>query len=169
MKVPIPFVLQVDNAACLAFSKDQVQRSKLRHIDCRQEWVQALRDANVVSLEHVDSKDNFADLFTKILDAETPHPLRRSYVMFTSLAYWPGDVGGCESRFDRFAASQAPRCRSWWPDAIMAASTLLGLSRYTSAAWSRASVSVARPVPPCRLQISTWAIQRWHTRTCVPA
>ena len=64
MKVPIPFVLQVDNAACLAFSKDQVQRSKLRRIDCRQEWVQALRDADVGSLEHVVSKDNFADLFT---------------------------------------------------------------------------------------------------------
>ena len=28
----------------------------------------------------------------KILDAETPHLLRRSYVMFTSLAYWPGTL-----------------------------------------------------------------------------
>ena len=91
MKVPIPFVLQVDNAACLAFSKDQVQRSKLRHIDCRQEWVQALRDANVVSLEHVDSKDNFADLFTKILDAETFLKFREQIMVFEPI---PGTVPG---------------------------------------------------------------------------
>ena len=81
MKVPIPFVLQVDNAACLAFSKDQVQRSKLRHIDCRQEWVQALRDANVVSLEHVDSKNNFADLQIMVFEpipGTVPGPVLKS-------------------------------------------------------------------------------------------
>ena len=72
MGVPIrlPFRLQVDNSTCLAFGEDQIQRSKLRHIDCRQEWVLALRDAKVVQMEWVESAHNFADLFTKILEAE---------------------------------------------------------------------------------------------------
>ena len=82
MAIGLPFVLQVDNSTCLAFSKDQVQRSKLRHIDCRQEWVLALRDANVVRLEWVESASNFADLFTKILEADTFLRLRDQLMVF---------------------------------------------------------------------------------------
>ena len=82
MSMEQPFVLQVDNAACIAFAEDQVQRTKLRHIDCRQEWVLALRDANVVKLKWVESKANFADLFTKILEAETFLRLRDQLMVF---------------------------------------------------------------------------------------
>ena len=49
----------------------QVDRSaaktKLKHIDCRQEWVKVLRNKDILKPVHVDSKDNVADLFTKIL------------------------------------------------------------------------------------------------------
>ena len=82
MSMKQPFVLQVDNAACIAFAEDQVQRTKLRHIDCRQEWVLALRDADVVKLKWVESKANFADLFTKILEAETFLRLRDQLMVF---------------------------------------------------------------------------------------
>ena len=82
MSMEQPFVLQVDNAACIAFAEDQVQRTKLRHIDCRQEWVLALRDADVVKLKWVESKANFADLFTKILEAETFLRLRDQLMVF---------------------------------------------------------------------------------------
>ena len=82
MEIERPFKLQVDNAACLAFSKEEVRRSKLRHIDCRQEWVQALRDSDVADLQWVASEANFADLFTKILEAETFTRLRDQIMVF---------------------------------------------------------------------------------------
>ena len=72
----LPVRIQVDNAAAIAFASDRVRRSKLKHIDVRQEWVQALRDHHVCKLEKVDTKDNLSDLMTKILDMETFEGLR---------------------------------------------------------------------------------------------
>ena len=92
MGMPTPFKLQVGNSTCLAFSEERVQRSKLRHIDCRQEWVQALRDASVVDLQWVESASNFADLFTKILEAETFVKLRDQIMVFAPI---PG--GGADT------------------------------------------------------------------------
>ena len=82
MPIGLPFKLQVDNSTCLAFAQDQIQRSKLRHIGCRQEWVLALRDAGVVQMQWVESAQNFADLFTKILQAETFLRLRDRIMVF---------------------------------------------------------------------------------------
>jgi hypothetical protein len=73
MSFPKPAVIQVDNMAAIAFSK-QAQfsgRSKLRHVDCRQQWLQVLRDSNIVKCVHVSSEFNKADIFTKALDTET--------------------------------------------------------------------------------------------------
>ena len=69
--VALPFDLRSDNTTCIAFSKGNVRRSKLKHIDVRQQWVEWLRDRNVVSMSHVGTKINPADFFTKILDFET--------------------------------------------------------------------------------------------------
>ena len=55
---------------------DTVKKSKLRHIDARQDWVQALRDSELVKLVKVNMKDNYANLMTKILDPETSTNLR---------------------------------------------------------------------------------------------
>ena len=49
------------------FANATAQRSKLKHIDCRQEWVKALRNKNVCKTVHIPTKDNLADIFTKIL------------------------------------------------------------------------------------------------------
>ena len=76
MTVVKPMVLQVDNAAAEVFANDTCVKSQLKHIDCRQEWVIALRDPNLVKCVHVDTKDNLADMFTKILDKETFEGLR---------------------------------------------------------------------------------------------
>ena len=69
MSFPIPFELQMDNTTAEAFSKGTVKRSKLKHIDCPQEWVKTLHDKNVMVAVHVNTNDNLADLFTKILSA----------------------------------------------------------------------------------------------------
>ena len=73
---PKPFKLEVDNQAAEIFINDTAFKSKLKHIDCRQEWVKVLRDKSIMIPDHVDTKDNLADLFTKILDKETFTRLR---------------------------------------------------------------------------------------------
>jgi hypothetical protein len=57
------------------------KRSKLRHIDARQAWVEALRDQTIVELVKVDTKSNIADLNSKLLDQVTFERLREC-IMF---------------------------------------------------------------------------------------
>ena len=47
MEFPYPFTLEVDNETARIFANATAQRSKLKHIDCRQEWVKTLRNKNV--------------------------------------------------------------------------------------------------------------------------
>jgi hypothetical protein len=49
MEFPFPFELLMDNTTAEAFCKGTVKRSKLKYIDCRQEWVRTLRDKKVMS------------------------------------------------------------------------------------------------------------------------
>jgi hypothetical protein len=78
---PKPFKIQMDNTAAESFAKGTAFKSKLKHIDCRLEWVRLLRDRNVCTPVHVDTKVNLADLFTKILSIEVFEGLR-SKVMY---------------------------------------------------------------------------------------
>ncbi len=54
---------------------------KLKHIDCRQEWVKMLRDRRICIPTHVDSEFNKADIFTKILCSPVFKRLR-DYLMY---------------------------------------------------------------------------------------
>ena len=76
MEFPYPFTLEVDNDTARIFANATAQRSKLKHIDCRQEWVKTLRDKNVCNVVHIPTKDNLADIFTKILPVDTFRRLR---------------------------------------------------------------------------------------------
>ena len=78
----MPLLLQVDNAAAVAFAKGRVRRTKMKHIDVRQAWVMALRDADVVQVEKVGTEDNLADLFTKILDYDRFAELRSRMMVY---------------------------------------------------------------------------------------
>ena len=62
---PIP--LQMDNTTAESFAKNNAKKTKLKHIDARQEWVKVLRDKSILVPVHVPTKLNLADLFTKIL------------------------------------------------------------------------------------------------------
>ena len=66
-----PFILEVDNQAAIIFTKGNAQKAKLKHIDCRQEWVKTIRDKGILYATHVSMKDNLADIFSKILDYKT--------------------------------------------------------------------------------------------------
>ena len=73
---PKPFTLQIENIEAIAFADNSAFKSKLKHIDVRQEWVQTLRNHSIINPVYVPSEENLADLFTKILDAETFTRLR---------------------------------------------------------------------------------------------
>ena len=57
----------MDNSTAEVFVNDTAYKTKLKHIDVRQEWVRTLRNKNILRPVHVDTKINAADLFTKIL------------------------------------------------------------------------------------------------------
>ena len=69
MHIDVPEVinLQVDNTTAVAFANDTVTKSKLKHIDCRQEWIKTLRDHDMFSVTWISTEHNLADFFTKIL------------------------------------------------------------------------------------------------------
>ena len=76
IEMKLPLAIHVDNAAAIAFSKGHVRRTKLKHIDVRQAWVEAVRDSKVCVLDKVNTSDNLADFFTKILDTDRFQDLR---------------------------------------------------------------------------------------------
>ena len=53
-----PFELYIDNQAAIAFAKNSVTNSKLKHIDCRQCWVKTVRDKNVMTPVYCNTKEN---------------------------------------------------------------------------------------------------------------
>ena len=71
MDFPTPFILEMDNEAARIFCSGNAQKTKLKHIDCRQHWVRILRDKGIMKPAHVPIGENLADLFTKILPPVT--------------------------------------------------------------------------------------------------
>ncbi|MCH85254.1 putative gag-pol polyprotein [Trifolium medium] len=61
--------LYCDNLSAINISKNPIQHSRTKHIDIRHHFIRDLVEANVIALEHVDTKEQLADIFTKALDA----------------------------------------------------------------------------------------------------
>ena len=80
----------------------------------------ALRDAKVVQMEWVESAHNFADLFTKILEAETFIRLRNQIMAFQPIPSQDRD-GSAEDKLpeqNEFAAGKSRACGDWPEEAI---------------------------------------------------
>ena len=77
---PYPFTLQMDNSAAKIFCEGTAQKTKLKHIDCRQEWVQTLRDKSIMVPAYVPSEENVADILTKILGPQVFTTLRDMFM-----------------------------------------------------------------------------------------
>jgi hypothetical protein len=58
-----------DNASAINISKNPVQHSRTKHIDIRHHFIRELVEKKVVTLEHIATEDQLADIFTKPLDA----------------------------------------------------------------------------------------------------
>ena len=68
--------LYYDNLSVINISKNPIQHSRTKHIDIRHHFVRDLVEEEVVTLEHVDTKEQLADIFTKALDAKQFEKLR---------------------------------------------------------------------------------------------
>ena len=77
---PYPFTLQMDNSAAKIFCEGSAQKTKLKHIDCRQEWVQTLRDKSIMVPAYVPSEENVADILTKMLGPQVFTTLRDMFM-----------------------------------------------------------------------------------------
>jgi hypothetical protein len=70
--------LYCDNLSAINISKYHVQHSRTKHmhIDIRHHFIRELVEDNIVSLEHVVTEKQLADIFTKALDANQFEKLR---------------------------------------------------------------------------------------------
>jgi hypothetical protein len=79
--IPLPLQFFVDNTTAKCFANGTVQRSKLKHIDCRQCWVTTVRDSRLVRVDHIGTEHNLADFFTKSLPTARFECLRDQLMM----------------------------------------------------------------------------------------
>ena len=65
-----------DNMSAINISKNPVQHSRTKHIDIRHHYIRDLIEDKVITLEHVATEEQIADIFTKALDANQFEKLR---------------------------------------------------------------------------------------------
>ena len=68
--------LYCDNMSAINISKNHIQHSRTKHIDIRHHFIRDLVEDKVVTLEHVATDNQLADIFTKALDASKFETLR---------------------------------------------------------------------------------------------
>jgi hypothetical protein len=68
--------LYCDNLSAINTSKNPIQHSRTKHIDIRHHFIRDLVEEKVVTLEHIDTEEQLADIFTKALDAKQFENLR---------------------------------------------------------------------------------------------
>ena len=78
LKVEWPLVLHVDNAAGESFQHSTCGSTKLKGVfGLHQDWVQELKNEDIVNAVHVDTDKNLADMLTKGLSAEVRNRLEK--------------------------------------------------------------------------------------------
>ncbi|CAJ2668305.1 unnamed protein product [Trifolium pratense] len=68
--------LYCDNLSAINISKNPIQHSRTKHIDIRHHFIRELVEEKIVTLEHIASEEQLADIFTKALDANQFENLR---------------------------------------------------------------------------------------------
>ena len=66
MSFPRPILMRTDARTAFVFMMGTARRTQLRHVDQRQCWVRAARDAGIVEGNHIPGDLNIADIGTKI-------------------------------------------------------------------------------------------------------
>ncbi|XP_057426163.1 uncharacterized mitochondrial protein AtMg00810-like [Lotus japonicus] len=65
-----------DNLSAINISKNPIQHSRTKHIDIRHHFIRELVEEKIITLEHVETELQLADIFTKALDAAKFEKLR---------------------------------------------------------------------------------------------
>ena len=60
-----PTVLYEDNKACIAFSKNNTNHDRSKHIDIRAYWLRDMVREGMIECIHIDTKHQLADMLTK--------------------------------------------------------------------------------------------------------
>ena len=72
-----------DNLSAINISKNPILHSRTKHINIRHHFIRELVEDKIISLEHIATKKQLANIFTKALDANQFEKLR-------------GDLGICK-------------------------------------------------------------------------
>ena len=73
--------LYCDNLSAMNISKNPLQHSRTKHIDIRHHYIQSLVEDKIINLQHISSKNQLANIFTKGLDASKYESLQSSLVL----------------------------------------------------------------------------------------
>ena len=69
-------ILYCDNLSAINISKNPIQHSRTKHSDIRRHFIRDLVEDKIVTLEHVTTERQLADIFTKALDVNQFETLR---------------------------------------------------------------------------------------------
>ena len=74
-----------DNLSAIHISKNPVQHSRTKHIDMRHHFLRDLVNKQVIDIEHIDTTNQLADIFTKPLPLPQFEACRRNLTLLDSL------------------------------------------------------------------------------------
>jgi len=74
--------LYCDNLSAIKISNNPIQHSMTKHIDIRHHFIGDLVEEKILTLEHVATKEQLADIFTKALDVKSFERLRGKLGIF---------------------------------------------------------------------------------------
>ena len=69
----LPGVIRGDNSGAIALTKNTKDHGKVKHIDIHHHYIRELLHSGAITMEHVTSTNNLADLFTKPLSRDHHH------------------------------------------------------------------------------------------------
>ena len=70
-------LIRVDNRSAIELAKNPVNHERSRHIDVRFHFIREKVKKGSIELEHVGSKEQIADIFTKLLPITSFQELRK--------------------------------------------------------------------------------------------
>ena len=85
MNIPgltMPLPIGTDSSCAVAFAKEGQTKTRMKHIDMRDEWVQDLRNRSKVNPYHLPGTENPSDLYTKIQTKTEFLKCRDRYAVF---------------------------------------------------------------------------------------
>ena len=56
-----------DNLSAINISKNPIQHSRTKHIDIRHHFLRDMAEKELLRIEHIDTRSQLADIFTKAL------------------------------------------------------------------------------------------------------